>query len=126
MDKHLTASFKKQLLAKRASLLSQITALRGGAVGRAQAASDHFGEPENSRAQTVTERELEFALDERDTAELAAVDEALLRIEGGTYGQCTGCGIDIPAPRLHAAPEAVRCISCQDRAEHKHGKLAAA
>lgn len=124
MDKQLTAPFKKQLLVQRATLMSQISALRGGTVGRSQASADHFGQPEDSRAQTVTERELEFALDDRETDELAAVDAALLRIEDGVYGQCADCGIAIPAPRLHAAPEAVRCITCQDKAEHSHGKRA--
>ncbi len=126
MDKQLTAPFKKQLLEQRASLLAQIASLRGGTVGRAEASAEHFGQPEDSRAQVSTERDLELALDARETAELAAVAAALKRIEDGVYGQCTDCGVDIPAPRLHAAPEAPRCIACQDRIEHSRGKPATA
>ena len=57
-----------------------------------------------------------------DPAELAAVDAALKRIEDGVYGQCTECGAEIPGARLHAAPEAERCIDCQEKSEHSHHK----
>ena len=122
MDRQLITLFKKQLLAQRASLQIQIATLRGGPISRAQASVDHFGKPEDSRAQMVTERDLELALDARETAELAAVDAALKRIEAGVYGQCVDCGVEIPAPRLHAAPEAARCIDCQKRSEHSYGR----
>jgi len=121
MSTQLTTPFKTQLQAQRASLLAQIASLRGGNVGRAEASADHFGrQTEDSRAQASTERELEYALDARESAELDAIDAALKRIEGGVYGVCTDCGIDIPAARLHAAPETPRCIACQDKFEHTH------
>ena len=122
MNKQLTTPFKKLLLEQRAALLAQIASLRGGTVGRAEASAEHFGRPEDSRAQVTTERDLEFALDARETAELVAVDAALKRIEAGVYGQCADCGVDVPAARLQAAPEATRCIDCQDKSEHSHGK----
>ncbi len=121
MDKH-HAAHQQQLLDMRASLLAQISAQRGGTLSRADAAADHFGQPEDSRAQVVTERELEFALGERETAELAAIAAALGRIEAGSYGQCTDCGATIAAPRLHASPEAQRCIACQEKAEQTRAR----
>lgn len=117
MTTQLTAPFKKQLLDQRASLLEQLRNLRGGAVGRAEASAEHFAQPEDSPAQVSTARDLEFALDERETAELRLIDAALGRIDVGTYGQCVDCGVTIPAARLHAAPAASRCISCQEKAE---------
>jgi DnaK suppressor protein len=119
MDQPLTAPFEKQLLARRADLLSQIASLRGGAVGRAEASAEHFGTPEDSRAQVTSARDLEFALDARETAELAAVDDALKRIEDGVYGQCVDCGVEISTARLRAAPEAPRCIGCQEKLERR-------
>ncbi len=113
-----TATYKKQLLAQRANMMEQLTSLRGGMVGRAEASAEHFGRPEDSDAQVNSARDLEFALDERETAELRLLDAALARIEAGSYGQCIDCGTDIPAARLHAAPEAPRCISCQEKSEH--------
>jgi DnaK suppressor protein len=124
MDKHLTTSFRKQLLDQRAALLQQMSEQRGGTVSRADVAAEHFEHPEDSPAQVSTERELEFALDERETAELAQLDEALKRIDTGTYGQCVDCGTDIPAARLHAAPEAARCIACQAKHEHRYASAA--
>jgi len=116
-----TAPFKQQLLQQRASLLAQLASLRGGAIGRAEASAAHFGErEEDSRAQMETEREMEFTLDARESAELDAIDAALQRIEDGTYGVCIDCGVDIPAARLHAAPETQRCVRCQEQYERTH------
>lgn len=121
MTTQLTTPFKEQLLARRASLLEQLASLRGGTVGRAEASAEHFGRPEDSTAQVSSARDLEFALDARETAELDQVDAALKRIEAGTYGQCIDCGVEIAPARLQATPEASRCIACQEKAEHKAG-----
>ena len=120
MDKSHSAPYQRKLLDMRASLLAQISAQRGGTVSRADAAAAHFGQPEDPRAQVATERELEFALGERETAELAGIAAALERIAAGTYGLCTDCAVTIPSARLQASPEAQRCIPCQELAEQKH------
>ena len=119
MDATQTAVFREQLLAQQCAVLAQLAAQRGGTIGRAEAAADHFGRPEDSRAQVATERELEFALDARETEHLAAIDAALSRIAAGTYGECTDCGADIATSRLEVAPEAARCLACQDTTEHQ-------
>lgn len=120
MDKTQAAPFRQLLLTQQSALLAQLAAQRGGVIGRAEAAADHFGQPEDPRAQLATERELEFAFDERETTHLAAVDAALHRIEAGTYGECTDCGTDITAARLYATPEAPRCVHCQEKVELPH------
>jgi DnaK suppressor protein len=117
MTTQLTAPFEAQLIARRAELTDQLATLRGGHISRVEASAEHFGQSEDSTAQVTTARELEFALDERETAELALVQAALNRIAQGTYGQCVDCGVAIPAARLHAAPEAARCIACQEKVE---------
>ncbi|RQO81029.1 TraR/DksA family transcriptional regulator [Acidovorax sp. FJL06] len=117
MDSTQAAPYRQQLLAQQAALLAQLADQRGGTIGRAEAAADHFGQTEDPRAQIATERELAFALDERETAHLAAVEAALARMEAGTYGECTDCGTSITAARLHATPEAARCVHCQEKAE---------
>lgn len=117
MTTHSHAHYQTQLLAQRAKLLEQLSSLRGGAVGRAEASAEHFGQSEDSPAQISTARDLEFALDERETAELRLLDAALARIDDGSYGHCIDCGMEIPANRLDAAPQAARCIACQSKAE---------
>ena len=76
-------------------------------------AAEHFDNSFQSRAQIRSERETEFAMNEHETAELGDIDAALERIQTGTYGQCTDCGVTIPTARLHAYPTAKRCIDCQ-------------
>ncbi len=111
------APFQELLLAHRTSLLEQLASLRGGSIGRAEASAEHFGHAEDSDAQVNSARDLEFALDERETAELRQLDAALERIKAGSYGECIDCGEVIPAARLHAAPQAARCIGCQEKRE---------
>ena len=50
-----------------------------------------------------------------------AVLQALQRLEDGTYGTCVDCGKEIPAERLKAQPEAIRCVEDQRRFEAAHG-----
>lgn len=111
---------RQQLLAMRKELLEQISLQRGGEIDQAQAAADHFERREDSSAQVASEREMEFALNERETGELAVMDAALARIEAGSYGQCIDCGCPIAEPRLQASPEVPRCIRCQEKFEQSH------
>lgn len=121
MDAPHTTAFKRQLETQRADLLAQIAQQRGGIASRAEVAAEHFAHNEDSDAKVNTARDLEFALNEHETAELAAIDEALARVTAGTYGQCPDCDATIPDARLRAAPEAARCIGCQEKAErHPH------
>ena len=48
---------------------------------------------------------------------LVGIDEALDRIENGTFGTCARCGKQIAEDRLEALPYATRCIDCQRLAE---------
>ena len=120
MNKQQTSAYQQQLVGMRAALLTQIAEQRGGVVSRAEVAAEHFGHPEDSGAQLASERELEFAMGEREMAELSAIDAALARLDAGTYGECTDCGVHIAPARLQASPEAPRCIHCQEKAEHIH------
>ena len=94
MNTEQAAPFQQQLITLRRQVLEQLAAQRGGTLGRADAAAEHFGHPEDSRAQVYTERDIEFALGEHETAHLAAIDAALERIQAGSYGECTDCGGD--------------------------------
>ena len=113
-------AYREQLLALRSALLAQISAQRGGSLSRADVAADHFMHAEDSHAQVTSQRDLEFAINERETAELAELDAALLRLDAGTYGVCVDCAAHIPEARLQAKPEAQRCLPCQEKREHSH------
>jgi DnaK suppressor protein len=55
------------------------------------------------------------------------IDEALTKIDNGTYGICDECEEQIPIKRLNALPFATLCIPCQEefeREEKKHNTYA--
>ena len=54
-----------------------------------------------------------------ETRELERVEEAIKRMDNGTYGICESCKKKIPQARLEALPYAALCIECQ-RIEEKH------
>jgi DnaK suppressor protein len=120
MDAPHATAYKQTLEAQRTHLLAQIAQQRGGKTSRVEVAAEHFARHEDSDAQTHTARDLEFAINEHETAELAAIDAALARISAGSYGQCIDCEATIPEARLNAAPEASRCVGCQEQSEHNH------
>lgn len=66
------------------------------------------------RANNSYNRELMFALSDAERHQLIAVDEALERVEAGTYGECLNCGREIGEKRLDAVPWARYCIKCQE------------
>lgn len=47
--------------------------------------------------------------------ELTLIDEALERIDRGSYGLCVDCGGEIPLARLHAVPATRCCLECQKK-----------
>ncbi len=72
----------------------------------------------NHAAESATElfkRELEILTQRTLERELAAVDDALTRLAGGTYGICVECGGPIEPERLEVRPQAIRRAECERR-----------
>lgn len=59
------------------------------------------------------DRDQDMARTDQDLQSIAAVSQALRRLQGDDYGVCTECGNDIPFDRLVVEPWAVRCVACQ-------------
>jgi DnaK suppressor protein len=55
-----------------------------------------------------------------EQALLTEVQQALKRIEEGTYGRCVDCGQPIPEKRLEAIPWAARCVKDEERLEQRN------
>jgi DnaK suppressor protein len=64
-------------------------------------------------------RELDMILTDREKRKLLQIDDALDRIEDGTYGQCEECGVKIPKARLKVLPFAKFCVECQEKNERE-------
>jgi DnaK suppressor protein len=104
-----------------ATQLTQMRAQRGGVLSRADASAQARDTESDDWAKADTERDLAYALEERESAELVAIDAALQRVADGSYGLCVDCGTPIATARLHANPTAMRCVTCQARAEQPGG-----
>lgn len=113
---------RERLLRERALLLQRMAQERGGLVSRVDMAAEHDVRDFENRAQAISERDDEFAMNEHETAELGAFEEALERLDAGLYGQCKDCGEQIPEARLAAYPAALRCMACQNIFEKTHLK----
>jgi DnaK suppressor protein len=68
-------------------------------------------------AAVTLDQELDETLEENSGHVLTAIDDALERIEAGTFGTCVNCGREIPPERLEALPYATLCIDCKRREE---------
>jgi DnaK suppressor protein len=74
------------------------------------------------------QEDIEFALIQMKSETLNKINDALVRLEHGTYGDCFDCGEEIAEKRLRALPFAVRCKDCEEAreiAEQKQRQLTA-
>ncbi len=62
---------------------------------------------------------MDFALMEMESETLRKIDDALARVEEGTYGACAQCAGAISEARLQALPFASLCRDCQERHEEE-------
>jgi DnaK suppressor protein len=72
--------------------------------------------------------DIEFALIQMKSETLNKINDALVRLEHGTYGYCFDCAEEIAEKRLRALPFAVRCKDCEEArevAEQRQRQLAA-
>ena len=69
------------------------------------------------RAQEERLAQLFARLDVRGKREIEEIDAALVRIDDGTYGVCTGCGGHIADARLRALPHTPLCLDCAQARE---------
>lgn len=113
MNPNAYEEFRGLLMQRRGALLQRLHDLRGGAAGRAQAAAEQFLPAEDNHAQLISHKDLAFALDAQELAQLQAIDEALARLATGRFGECIDCGAGIDSARLRALPQALRCAPCQ-------------
>ena len=64
-------------------------------------------------------RELDMILTDREKKKLLQIDDAIDRIEEGTYGLCEECGVKIPKGRLKVMLFAKYCVECQEKLERE-------
>ena len=62
-------------------------------------------------------KNVQLAVSENESKQLALIDEALLRIDNDEYGLCQNCEKEINPKRLAAIPWARYCLECQEMVE---------
>ena len=83
-----------------------------GQLRELHADDDSFDEGFADTSQVTAERGEIEALTSSLTESLHDLDDALAKLDAGTYGQCEQCGGEIGAARLEAMPAARLCITC--------------
>lgn len=81
-----------------------------------ETSSDRSPDPNTAEGGSLAfEMEKELTIWQHHQDLLAQVEEALGRIDAGTYGTCEGCGTAIPVARLDALPHTKLCVECAAR-----------
>lgn len=78
---------------------------------------------EAERASRETENSLELRTRDRYRKLLGKIDQALSRVEDGSYGYCEETGEEIGLARLEARPIATLCLDAQERWELKQKQM---
>ena len=103
--------FKDALLNKRTEILGT------GGIKPIQASMENNTRQGDMADQASGNNEVHIALKlkQTDAKILQAIEEALKRIDKGTYGICRDCGEPIAPARLNAIPWTRVCISCKEK-----------
>lgn len=87
-----------------------------------EATKDTFADP-TDRALLESNRNFNLRISDRERRLISKVQEALRRVDDGTFGICEECGDDIQAARLHARPVTTLCFECKEDQERKEKRL---
>jgi DnaK suppressor protein len=109
--------FKQLLLAELPRHAQQVSDDQSAAL---DAAGEDAKESADASMKDVTQ-EIALKLGDQESQMVADIDQALLRIEEGSYGVCTRCGKPIDERRLEAMPTARYDAACQAAIEDAKG-----
>ena len=112
LDAELLAKLKDVLLRKRGEILAASTGTRP--LPASMDVNSRQGDLAD-QASGNNEVHIQLKLKQTDAKILQAIEEALYRMEKGTYGICRDCGDPIAPARLEAIPWTRVCISCKQK-----------
>ncbi len=113
MDARRLDHFRKQLLTKKEELYRMVS--KTEQYGRE--ADEESSQDVADKAASSYTKEFLFSHSSIERSIMQLVDEALARVEGGSFGVCIACESAIQARRLEAVPWTRYCISCQEKQE---------
>ena len=117
MNKRDMKKFEKSLIEERERLAASIRSIEDAS--RHEAGRENSGDLSAYAEAGTDSFELETALHiaSDESSRLADIEEALRRIEEGSFGTCEMCEKEIPVKRLEVFPAARCCVQCQEQIE---------
>jgi DnaK suppressor protein len=112
LDENVLSKLKDELLRKRAEILAASTGTRP--LPASMDVNSRQGDLAD-QASGNNEVHIQLKLKQTDAKILQAIEEALARMEKGTYGICRDCGEPIALARLEAIPWTRVCIACKQK-----------
>lgn len=109
--KRMIVTLRRELEAEREQLRAQ--AERFEADFRDESWKDRSSDDDAEVGSAVFERERAASLAQHARGQILRIEEALQRMDQGTYGTCTSCGELIDRARLEARPQSLLCLDCQ-------------
>ena len=127
MTEQKLEGFKTLLTEKRIEILQDLGVLEEHSMNETSANSSGgliYSDHMSDLGSDAMEREKAFLFASRDGAYLAQLDEALRRIQEGSFGFCRECGEEIPVGRLEAVPTTTICVPCKGKLAEEKRKSA--
>jgi len=112
LDDAVLTRLKDDLLRKRSEILAASTGTKP--LPESADVNSRQGDLAD-QASGNNEVHIALKLKQTDAKILQAIEEALVRMDKGTYGICRDCGEPVALPRLQAIPWTRVCISCKEK-----------
>lgn len=113
MTKKETEKYRRLLEEKKNSLSNDLAKTRDAEEETTEESTQDIAD----KAVSSYTREFLYSLSDTDRNTLVRIDQALDRIDEGTFGFCQNCGVSMSEKRLNAVPWAPHCVDCQELAE---------
>jgi DnaK suppressor protein len=120
MPTHLTPSQRSELAAllqTRVQAIERQSTVHQEGLSLVEHARQVLQQDGDDAPQRAGDRELDFAVSERDGQQLVALRRAQSRLNDADFGHCIDCGVRIPFERMRIEPEALRCVACESTHE---------
>ena len=99
---------------EREKLVRQLEELGASETGELRSDLE-FGDGFADAGAATAERTEVLGLVETLKGQLVSVDQALVKVDDGSYGSCDNCGKPIPEARLEARPASILCVDCKNQ-----------
>ncbi|MBT3355926.1 hypothetical protein HN784_00625 [bacterium] len=114
LEQNTLGELKEGLLSEKIKLEKDIDKIAIKTDEGYKAKVEDLGREEDDNAEEMEKKEAAQGLIKVLSDNLNEVDEALERMEAGTYGHCANCDEEIPIERLRAYPAATSCVKCHE------------